>query len=119
MSLATFLKYLWSLGCALALVFAVSCGDDKTEDTEEDTEEEESTDPCAPVSWPAGEVEAVIDTIKAAVEGQGDPGSTYIGVMPNHLSGFWDIPELGFTEAKDEIGCLGDWQFPPSKTEPE
>jgi ribose transport system substrate-binding protein len=122
MSLSTFFKYLSFLGCAAALVFAVSCSDEAAEETdteiETEMETETSIDDCAPVSWPAPEVDAVIDTIQTAIDGQGDPADTYIGVMPNHLSGFWDIPELGFSEAKDEIGCLGDWIFPPSKTEP-
>src|SRR5258708_1037680 len=46
----------------------------------------------------------IVETLLEALQGAGDPGSTYIGVMPNHESPFWTVPAIGFSSAKAEIG---------------
>lgn len=60
----------------------------------------------------------IIEALLAALEGKGDPGNTYVGVMSNHKSGFWDTPLLGYNKAKSELGIMGDWSWPPDKSDP-
>ncbi len=64
------------------------------------------------------DVYEMVDTLVSALKDQGDPGSTYLGVMPNHQTPFWSVPAIGFNQAKGEIGCLGDFQLPPPKSDP-
>lgn len=65
-----------------------------------------------------GSVLQVASVLATAIDGVGDPSQTYLRAMPNHQSGFWDTPWLGYERAKQELGTLGQWEFPPSKTEP-
>jgi len=75
---------------------------------------------CLPANplYPGG-IFNVLSAVNTALVGKGTPGSTYIGLMPNHQSAFWSTPKLGYTQAQTEIGCLGDFHFPPSKTDPD
>jgi ribose transport system substrate-binding protein len=60
----------------------------------------------------------VMGTLLDALQGKGDSGSTYIGMMPNHGSSFWTVPKIGYGVAQQEIGCLGDFELPPPKADP-
>jgi len=60
----------------------------------------------------------VIETLLEGLQGHGDPGATYVGDMPVHQSAFWETPRIGFTRAKSELGCLGDFHFPPANSAP-
>lgn len=123
------------VGLALSLPFA--CGDDDSDTVEPGPSGEAGATGAAGASEAVGasytceiceclpdnpmrpaEVYDVVEILLETIEGRGDPGNTYVGIMPNHQSTFWDTPNLGFNAAKDELGCLGDWHWPPAKTEP-
>ncbi len=65
-----------------------------------------------------GEVLAIVQKLLNATAGQGDPSKITLVSMPNHRSAFWDTPKLGFERAKQELGNLGEWVFPPDKAMP-
>lgn len=114
-------KYL--LGNALIMCATgtlVGCsGDDKATDTTPAPTQATGLSACgADNAARPGEVLAMVDAIKKAVEGKGDSSQISLYSMPNHRSAFWDTPKLGYERAKQELGTLGDWVFPPSKESP-
>ena len=60
----------------------------------------------------------IIEDVIDAIQGQGDPANTYVGMMPKHFSGFFEVPKLGYIKAQSEIGFLGDYHYPPAREEP-
>src|SRR5262245_40306268 len=48
------------------------------------------------------------DALRKASDGQRDPATVNITLVPNHWSAFWMTPSIGLAVAKREIGCKAD-----------
>jgi ABC-type sugar transport system substrate-binding protein len=76
-------------------------------------------DPCETDPLRPDDLFEMAAALRDASSDQPDPASVNVVVIPNHISAFWFTPTVGFSIAKRELGCAGEFTGAALKGDPD